>query len=296
MLDAYSLSEYCRFLVQQSSVNTFKIFENGFNAHLRSKWRESFINRCLVQLSDCERLVGFMFRYVTFNSIFAGCIARLAGKLHGSQHLFRDKGEPELHLADRSAEVASRIFFAAEDEYDVQHLGKRVTHRGLAQFLLRELLRICSSPSGIITLNDRELDEMNKNLMTGVGEAYEAEAGPEDESLFYAMGFHLASERFADQEFNLVDKFLQRDFPQVVKGLREKKGPAGLDAYYWISAHCVVETEHADAAHDAMQLAFNYYVGNCGRGKIAEAALRGVADFARIQETLFEQAADAARS
>lgn len=281
-------------LLSETAVSTLEIFENGFNARFRSDWREAFIVSRLTHLTNCERLVDFMFRYVAFNSIFAGGIAELSGKIHGSQHLFRDREDTEFHLADRSAEIASRIFFAAEDEYDVQHLGKRITHRALAQVFLRELVQIC--PNGeTITLNERRLDKMDSNLRSEVREAYEATAGPEDESLFHAMGFHLASERFADQEFNLIDKFLQRDFPQIVEGLLGKKGPVGLNAYYWVSAHCVVETEHADSAVDAMRLAFNYYVGDCRRDKIVEATLRGVADFARIQETLFEHAADAAR-
>ncbi|MEY2520801.1 MAG: hypothetical protein QOF24_2560 [Verrucomicrobiota bacterium] len=273
-------------------MNIFETFENGFHTRFRSDWRKAFIASCLGRLTDHERLVDFMFRYATFNSIFAGGIASLAGKIHVSQHVFRDRDDTEFQLADRSAEIASRIFFAAEDEYDVCHLGKRVTHRALAQLFLRELLRVCQG-GDMITLNERRLDETHSNLMSEVLEAYQATHGNEDEALFYAMGFHLASEQFADQEFNTIDEFLKRHVPTVVQSLQGMTGPAGFDAYYWITTHCIVETEHAEFAADGIRLAFDYYVGDQQRNAILNAALKGVADFARIQESLFRNASGA---
>lgn len=235
-----------------------------------------------------------MFKYATFNSIFAGGIASLAGKIHVSQHVFRDSEDKEFQLADRSAEIASRIFFAAEEEYDVCHLGKRVTHRALAQLFLRELLRI--SPNGDrVTLNERGLDETQNSLMSEVRDAYNAAQGSGDDALFYAMGFHLASEQFADQEFNTIDEFLRRDFPAIAQSLQETMGPTGFDAYYWISTHCIVETAHAESAADGIRLAFDYYVGSQESDTILSAALEGVADFARIQEVLFRDASSTAR-
>jgi len=62
------------------------------------------------------------------------------GTFHMRRDLFRDPKDPISACADQSAEIASHIFSATEDEYATRE-GSRLTHRRLRQILLSETVK-----------------------------------------------------------------------------------------------------------------------------------------------------------
>ncbi|MBW2313586.1 MAG: hypothetical protein JRH10_05280 [Deltaproteobacteria bacterium] len=95
------------------------------------------VDGVLRELRSSKDLVRFIHRYTVFNGNFAGGVANLAGAFHVRQDLFRDAHEAIGACADRSARIASYIFFAAEDEYSDRDDRSRITHRDLGQSVLK---------------------------------------------------------------------------------------------------------------------------------------------------------------
>jgi hypothetical protein len=74
------------------------------------KFLEGVVGKMVFDLD----IMRFTHRYTVFNGNFAGGVAALTGLVHIKQLLFRDPAESIEACADRSAEIASQVFFAAE--------------------------------------------------------------------------------------------------------------------------------------------------------------------------------------
>jgi len=199
-------------------------------------------------------VVTLIHRYSLFAGKFAGGAATLAGAFHLRQDLFKDRDEKIQACADRGAEIAACIFAAVEDEYIDRHTFERITHRNLSQRTVKEAavfynirperfdLEIPLSFEMLQILNDVWAGFRINNLKT-------------EADLFFALGFHVANEIFAENEFQLINSFLIAHCPKLVDHLNAAK------AYGWIESHTLVEADHVHCGLMAIDLATRYYVG-----------------------------------
>ena len=245
----------------------------------------------LVQVTTPDDVISFLNRYQLFNGNFAGGVAGLAGAFHIRQNLFRELSVTVSAAVDRSARIASHIYFAAEDEYADRHDHTRVTHRDLGQYVL---LGTCE----YFDVNQDDVDRLYPinsatiQTLSRVDRGYCQEQVNTEETLLRGLGFHIGSELLADEEFNLIDAHLRHAFPKLVTFLEEKKTNRGQDCYRWISLHCKVEVEHLDHAFRAADLVLEHYVGNYSERRVAELIVDGFLEFGDMQKYFFSQILD----
>ena len=243
----------------------------------------------LERVSSSEELVRVLGRYIYFNSVFGGGVANLAGEVAVRQDLFRDPVEPVRVLADRSVEVASDIFMAAVDEFDDRIAPYRDTHRSLAQATLKG----AGTFFGYDAVALDRITEPNPGTLDAirnVREGYGVSQSVADAGLFRGMGFHVGSEILADEEFNVLDRFLRASYPELVQFLEATSieiGGTAYPAYFWIRVHTSVEADHFSAAVKGVNCALQFYAGSAGASCAKEWVLAGFRDFAAIQGRFF---------
>jgi len=249
-----------------------------------------FLTKALNGLTNNEELLRVLARYVQFNSPFGGGVANLAGEIAVRQDLFRDQKELLGIIADRSVEVASKIFSAAIDEFGDQATPHMDTHRTLAQATLKGAGKFFGySPAAlnnIIWINQATFEAIGK-----VRNGYLISQSPDEYGIFHAMGFHMGSEILADEEFRMLDSFLREKYPELVYYLQKNEvriGAVQRATYYWVSRHTTVEAEHFAAAIVGSNVALQYYAGQESLGQIKEWILEGFAEFASVQGEFME--------
>jgi hypothetical protein len=229
-------------------------------------------------------LLPIVGRFIHLCSVFGGCQASLAGELAVRQDLFRDLGEPEA-LADNSVEVAAGVFFGAIDEFGDREDHHRRTHRALAQATLKGLARFYQCDDSTL----RQLVTEHAPTRTAIARAlagYGVNLVMDSEKVFRALGFHLATEIIADQEFNILHNFFRDHRPDLVTYLEQNEVRIGgkvLPAYFWISRHSVADAEHFAAAVESANLALRYHVpvAQCAEAKAW--MLAGVVEMAQME-------------
>jgi hypothetical protein len=255
-----------------------QILQTEGSKHFLDTQMESITNEC--------RLINFIHRYSVFNGNFAGGVANLAGAFHIRQDIFKNKGEAYQGCDDGSADIASYIFFAAEDEYANRDNGARVTHRGLGQFFLKcSLMHFQISPSvfnSTYALNDETI-----KVLAQVKQGYLLDKKNEEIELYRGLGFHIGSEILADEEFNIIDKFLRANWPDLVKYAESQKNKTGQSGYDWVRYHTFVEMEHLDNALEAVNILLRNYAGKLPVSQVYQHVLDGFLGFAKMQRFLF---------
>lgn len=240
----------------------------------------------LEQVATGHDLLRILGRYIHFNSVFSCGVAALAAKLGVRQDLFRDRSEPADSLvADRSAELGAQVFFAAIDEFGDRSLKQRGTHRSLAQATLCGVARFLGISTEELT-SSRLLNEGTHQALAEVLDGYCLEGACEQRRLLSGIGFHIASEMLADEEFRLLDEFFRRRFPQMVDHLEGSHVAVNgfrLPGYHWIRIHTTVEVEHSNAAFKAADLALQYYAGPENHEQATAWILKGVKGFSELQ-------------
>jgi len=229
-------------------------------------------------------------RYIQFNSTFGGGVANLAGEIAVRQDLFRDREEPVQILADRSVEVAADIFFAAVDEFDDRATNQRDTHRTLAQATLKATGRFfgydLSALDAIVRPNETTLAAIRQ-----VRAGYGISQVVDEAKLFRDLGFHMGSEILADEEFQVIDRFLRSRHGDLVDYLENTEvtiNEAAHRAYYWIRIHTSVEADHFAFAVKGANRALRYYVGP-GRAADAKVGIvEGFREFAGVQAAFMD--------
>lgn len=247
----------------------------------------------LRQTQTREEFFSDLAQYVEFNSVFGSGVAGLSGKIASRRELFIDRDEPVRAFADRSTFVASRIFYAAIDEFDDRKKGHFDSHRTLAQATLmgvRKFWGLDDATVQRLSLPSRFTSKAVESVRSwyGVGESF-TESG-----LFRGIGFHMGSEILADEEFNILDKVMRDRYPALVahlEGTQVELLGNRHDAYYWVFIHTSVEADHFEAAAEAANLALRYYHGRNAHSRVIEWILEGVSAFARTQ-TQFMQDLD----
>jgi hypothetical protein len=248
---------------------------------------QPFLEAILSSVTGSVELVRFIHRYTVFNGNFAGGVANLAGAFHIQQHLFRDTDETIDHCADRSSEIASYIFLAAEDEYAVRDGGPRWTHRGLGQLFLKETLQYFHISDGQFS-NNFKLTPTIDRILEEVIEGYKINQADSELVLFGALGFHIGAELLADVEFNVIHKFLEAGHSGLTQHLTRVDIGHQLNAYQWVSLHTYAEKEHFDGAIVAAEKALQYYVGTRPNRVVESEILEGFESFVRLQQHFFE--------
>ncbi|HEX3559887.1 MAG TPA: hypothetical protein VHU19_11835 [Pyrinomonadaceae bacterium] len=230
---------------------------------------------------DLLRLLG---QYIHFNSVFGSGVANLAGEIGARQDLFLDPEEALSAAADRSTEVAAHIFYAAVDEFG-SGPHRRSTHRAMAQATLKAAGRYFGYDARALDRlalpNDATLDAERR-----VRDGYCLNQAVDERELFHAVGFHMGSEVLADEEFNILDKFLRAEraeFVEHLKGARVEINGGWNVAYRWIQVHTSVEADHFSAAVVGANLALRYYAGAHGVGRAKEWLVEGFREFASVQ-------------
>ena len=248
----------------------------------------------LEQTATSEDLLRVLGRYIHFNSVFGGCVARLAGSIALEQSLFRDRDDSLEITEDRSTEVAAPVFLAAVDEFGDQSTPARSTHRTLAQATLKAAGEFFGHEptmlNRIVTINritHLAIQEIcGGYYVPAIGGAWVASP----------MGFHLGSERLADEEFRILDRYLRTMHPRLVEHLERTHVTSGGNnhpAYHWVATHATVERVHAELALDAVNFALKY----CVKSKsdvlsFKDAIIEGFIDFCHVQTGFMEHIAD----
>ena len=221
-----------------------------------------------------EDFLRVLANYVEFNSVFGGGVLNLAGEVAVRQDIFRDTNISVV-LGDRSFVIAKGIFYAAIDELGDRNTPHKKTHRQLAQETLAET-------ASFLGYDVRALDLMvhpiTYEAMQKVKDGYGLNQPMDATKLFKAMGFHLGSERLADDEFCILDNYLHLRRRDLVYHLSR------IDSYYWIKVHTTVEAEHFDAGLKAANSALFFYAEKEGRNRMKDAILTGFKEFAQVQE------------
>jgi hypothetical protein len=232
------------------------------------------------------QFVGRIGCYVEFNSIFPSVVASLAAKIGCSRAVFVNPSETVLSLQDESYEVAAYVFAAAVDEFGG---GKyKYTHRNLAKAFL-------SSVAAFYQMSSNYLNECLKysrsvDMLGCRGRIERAYLAPYQDlpvpELLVALGFHAASEYFADLEFNALRTIFEMHYPELLEFLRKRLvsfGSSKAPASQWLDIHTSVESDHYRAALMAIDLAL-LYSDNTILGK--RFVLQGFSEFVRLQSQL----------
>jgi hypothetical protein len=246
----------------------------------------STFEHALGRIKNGQDLLSTLSCYIYFNSIFGSGVANLAGEIGAQQSLFRDPDEPMEIAADRSVEVAARIFFAAVDEFGVGGgtATGRSTHRTLAQATLKATGSFLGYDVG--TMN--QIAKPNARTWMAIDQVrdgYAINQAVDEHKIFRSIGFHMGSEVLADEEFNILDSFLRAEHPDLVDHLKRKKvtiNDVEVSAYHWIQIHTTVEADHFDAAMLGANLALRYCPPQDGLA-FKESILSGFSEFARTQ-------------
>lgn len=285
MTSATSVSSWSALMVERELRESLYIDQDDLAAILSAHPGSRIFRESLAAIEDPQELVWALARYVQFNSVFGGGVANLAGEIASRHDLFRDAGEEVDLIADRSVEVAAQIFFAAIDEFGDRDKGQRGNHRALAQATLKGVAGFfgCSP----LTLNQTaKADQETLAAMNEVRAGYGLNRALDEPKLFRAMGFHIGSEVLADEEFNILDHFLQTNFPELVEYLKNNNvsiGGVPSPAYCWIQIHTHVEANHFQAAVTSANLALRYYAGEQTKASIKSWILDGFREFALVQ-------------
>lgn len=260
--------------------------ENILAAHAGT---QAFAN-ALGRVSSSHELVRALSRYISFNSVFGSGVANLAGEIGARVDLFRDAREEFEVAADRSTVVAAAIFMAAIDEFGDRALASRSTHRALAQATLKGTLDYFgyrASTASQILGPDASADRALRRVASGYG----LNKCIDDQGLLRAIGFHIASELLADEEFRILDRVLRSFYADLVQHLETSSvavNGSHCAGYHWIRIHTTVEAEHCAAAWDAAHLALHYYAGPRERAEVAGWIIDGFAEFCAVQTEFME--------
>lgn len=243
--------------------------------------RNQQLTDSLNKVNGVFNVIKFLNDFVTFNGAFAGGVACCAGNVHRAMDMFIDKNEEFSRCADRSAAIATRVFYAAEDEYNNGH-DDRLTHREMAQKFIRSLASATSVSSTEHNLQFKENDEL-KSMISDVFAGYGAYYGQNISitNIMMSLGFHVASELSADKEFNAVYQWLEKSHPKVLDKLKED------NSHMWIKVHCSVEIEHFESAIEGVKLAIQYYNGEESESELLDMFCAGINKFAKIYDRFY---------
>jgi hypothetical protein len=249
---------------------------------------DGYIRQKLECIRSDQDLTTFFRRFALYNLAFPGGVAMLAGAFHMRPDIFQDKQESFIDNMDRSSEIASHIIFAAEDEFATSNRKIRVTHRMMAQEMVKFAKGFSNLSDDAFAESFSELTDYQEQALA-IRNGYRVYSLENERDMFLALGFHLASERLADIEFNALSDILSRNFPAFVKAARQVSGPQSIRIYGWIATHTTVEVDHYAYSLRAAEMALEFYTGEMHtKQELYGLILDGFHEFIQHQRNMFE--------
>lgn len=216
-------------------------------------------------------------RFLIFNDALAARVPYLAGRIHLTPDVFVAAADGTGFCAQRNAQIAAHVAEAANDEYRFSP-GSNMVHQHLSQDFFRAAFAYFGERAGQF----EALHPVTATLTALISEArtkfFDTLGAP---ALFAALGFHVGLEFFANEEFNLVDSFLNEAYPRLVEAM--KSGEAQSNPYLWLSLHTVVEIGHYRAGLEAVREALELYCDQAAAPLMADHLLGGLEAFADLQ-------------
>ncbi len=244
---------------------------------VRSAPNNRYLEENLRTLDEPARLLLFLHRFVIFNDALAARVPYLAGLIHLTPNVFVEAGSAGF-LGQVNARIAAHVAEAANDEYRITPT-RNLVHQHLSQAFFRAALSHYKAQSG----EDFErLHPPPKAIESLIGEARcRFFVAPAPRDLLSGLGFHLGLEFFANEEFNLVDRFLSERHPALVAAL--KQGGEEVNDYTWLALHTVVEVGHYRAGLEAVREAVASFREPTETTVKAQVVMDGLAAFADLQ-------------
>jgi hypothetical protein len=236
-----------------------------------------------LRAADDAGLLRILSRFIYYASIFGACQAQLAGELAARQGLFRDPSLPGA-FDDCSVEVACGVFFGAIDEFGDREVSGHITHRVLGQATLKALCQYFSADDATLRKVMKGHEPTRESIRRTM-EGYGVNMALDDAKLFRCLGFHLATELLADEEFCTIASVLRSHHKPLVDFLQDADVTiAGrkVPALYWIDRHTVADAEHFAAAVESGNQALSFYAGP-DRALAKTWMLQGVAEMAKLE-------------
>lgn len=255
---------------------------------VRTAGIDDFIRTKLAKVKTDDDLVEFFRRFALYNQSFPGGVLSLAGAFHVRDDIFRDVNDPISDNRDRSLVIASHIAFVAEDEFALKNRTHRITHRMMAQDVVKEAISYAGW--SVKQFNDRFMDETEyRQKASALKNGYRLGKYNTDRDLFSGLGFHLGSERLADIEFNAVNDLMKNHFPEFVAQANQSTGSTGVPVYGWISVHTSVEVDHYDYSMKAAIDSLTFYNEHEISQKDAyNEIINGFDEFVTFQQNMFQ--------
>ena len=254
---------------------------------IRTAPNNAFLRTRLLSLGDPEQLLRFLHRFLIFNDALAARVPYLAGLIHLTPDLFIDHTAPPGFLGQANARIAAHVAAAASDEYQMSP-GRDMVHQRLSQVFFRGALAYYR-PDGAWDFERRHPvpPAIAALLREARGKFFTA---PDPADLFAALGFHVGLEFFANEEFNLVDRYLREAHPGLVTALLHS-GDDVCD-YTWLALHTEVEIGHYRAGLAAVREAVAAYRDRAGAARMAATILDGLRAFADLQRRFYQAVFD----
>jgi hypothetical protein len=264
---------------------------NRINRLMESTSRDAVINP--------KALYWFMQRFARYSRTYSFVVPTLASTI-GSSLLFNDPACCIAEHAERSMDVAAKVFTASIEEFRDPRTG--VSHRTLSYALLDKLAEyadLSAEEIAQMAASGTWLDEILPQVEAGY------HADPRDLcSLVEAMGFHAATETVGGNEFSIINTVLfsehrNNSFGQFIKRNKISFEKGIVSPWYWVVIHGTentvgVEADHSHDALTALNLAAQYT--SASQAEIIAWAGVGFAKQAHIQETFFHHLQDELRT
>ncbi|GEM_PF-4914512 len=260
-----------------------------------------FFRAALEKTRSPEEFLGVLVNYVKYANLFASRIAGFVRVITAREGLFFD--HTQSILGERNTEVAGYVLEALFDEFGDRSLPDHPNHIALSWATVigaSQYFRVDPTilRSSLFFLHDRDrrsiyfcgLGDFIVKLTRGYCLGFWA---PFNHSIMRGIGFHFASESLATGEFDALQDFMERRYPDLVTYLKntqvtiqEKLCPA----YHWIQVHAGqggVEVEHAGAALEAVRSTIAYSDKEDIK-RPEELILAGAKNFSEIHEAFME--------
>lgn len=240
------------------------------------------VKRCLAAIKDQDRLINFIHRFLLFNDALAARVPYLAGLLHLRQGLFVAPGTGIAFSRVRNGLVAAYVAAAANDEYEMVD-GKNLVHQHLSQVFFEGVLEyygLSSAQTNIV----REITPKLAHILDQARTRFFNQ--PDVDDVLAALGFHLALEFFAHQEFNEVNDWLKSEHAALVHWLIHEA--SGENSYLWMATHTVVEINHYNAGLEAVKEAMRYCTLSDAQIRVARCIKIGFESFLQLQRDYYE--------
>jgi hypothetical protein len=210
----------------------------------------------LAQLQSIDapaRLLRFFHRFLVFNDALAARVPFLAGLIHLTPDIFIDRAQTQTFCRQVNGRVAAFVAEAASDEYHFSP-ERNLIHQYLSQRFFRAALDYHHIGGEAFDRDHPFPASLTAILAEARSLFFDA---PSDENIFAALGFHVALELFANEEFNTVDQYLKSAHQELVQAM--SRSDSGISDYSWLAIHTVVEIRHYRAGVEALHDALRFY-------------------------------------